>query len=468
MNMRITAISIILIAMLASCGPVTSIPSSSMVEVATGTSSQVPLSAPTKKPTSTITPLPTIPTFTPTFDVSILVTVTPSQPETCPQIDPSIEPNLGLPTKFDINNPFVPGLAENAIDFLNRGGDYRKLVSEIRRYYTMLGSDPPFPLVQDLTGDNVPEIAIRDENIFSTIHIFSCVQGRYSDFIPLATDTTGGWPTHLYAIEDLNADNLPEVLLKSANWMGIYEWDGKDFRILNPGMGVIGGAEYEFRDIDNNGTKEMLLKHTAPVDQVLGFPWRSYTTIYMWNGEIFSVQSEVFATPIYRFQAVQDADREAENGRYPQALFLYQNVISGKSLEWWSRARYQYELSNLISTQPSILPTPTPDLTEYPRLASYAYYRILLIYIVQGQESEARTSYQALQEKFSVDPYGHPYAEIATAFWEAYQSDHSITTACGAAIEYVTIHPDILVPLGSDYHGLQSHNYKPEDVCPFR
>jgi len=36
------------------------------------------------------------------------------------------------------------------------------------------------------------------------------------------------------------------------------------------------------------------------------------------------------------------------------------------------------------------------------------------------------------------------------------------------AIQYAAERPDILIPLGSDYHGAQSHRYKPEDVCPFR
>jgi hypothetical protein len=40
---------------------------------------------------------------------------------------------------------------------------------------------------------------------------------------------------------------------------------------------------------------------------------------------------------------------------------------------------------------------------------------------------------------------------------------------CAAAIQYAAEHPDeMLTPLGSDYHGWQSHIYVPVDVCPFR
>ena len=114
-------------------------------------------------------------------------------------------------------------------------------------------------------------------------------------------------------------------------------------------------------------------------------------------------------------------------------------------------------------------PTPYPnDLTEYPRLAAYAYYRIMLLHLVQGHESDAATVYNTLQEKFSNDPNGRPYVEMGIAFWNAYQSTHKMYDGCAAAIQYAAEHPDLLTPLGSDYHGWQSHIYKPEDVCPFR
>jgi hypothetical protein len=55
-----------------------------------------------------------------------------------------------------------------------------------------------------------------------------------------------------------------------------------------------------------------------------------------------------------------------------------------------------------------------------------------------------------------------------TAFWNAYQSSQKMVDGCGAAIQYAAEHAEILVPLGSDYHGAQSHIYVPVDVCPFR
>jgi hypothetical protein len=57
---------------------------------------------------------------------------------------------------------------------------------------------------------------------------------------------------------------------------------------------------------------------------------------------------------------------------------------------------------------------------------------------------------------------------MATAFRDAYQLTHKMYDGCEAAIKYAAKNPETLIPLGSNYHGYQSHQYKPEDVCPFR
>jgi hypothetical protein len=80
---------------------------------------------------------------------------------------------------------------------------------------------------------------------------------------------------------------------------------------------------------------------------------------------------------------------------------------------------------------------------------------------------EAEAAYKTLQEKFGNDQNGQPYVEMANKFWGAYQSTRKMYDGY-AAIEYAVEHSGILIPLGSDYHGSQSHIYVPADVCPFR
>ena len=80
----------------------------------------------------------------------------------------------------------------------------------------------------------------------------------------------------------------------------------------------------------------------------------------------------------------------------------------------------------------------------------------------------AQTQYNTLQSMFPEGNPGHPYAEMATGFWNTHQSSGKMYDGCAAAIEYAAEHPDILTVLESDYHGWQSHIYVPADVCPFR
>jgi hypothetical protein len=151
---------------------------------------------------------------------------------------------------------------------------------------------------------------------------------------------------------------------------------------------------------------------------------------------------------------------------------LYQDAIFSDNLKEWSPEIHAYYVGipkAYMNSQPTpTFPGTNLDTTEYPRLAAYAYFRITLLHILQDHESDAGTVYQTLQQKFPAGNPGFPYAEMAAAFWNEYQSSHDMTAACGMAVEYAAGHPDILIPLGSDYHGMQSHRYKPGDVCPFR
>jgi hypothetical protein len=149
---------------------------------------------------------------------------------------------------------------------------------------------------------------------------------------------------------------------------------------------------------------------------------------------------------------------------------LYQEAIFSDKLRGYS-PEIRDNLRAQFDAKYGTAPTPTPypvALDEYPRLAACAYYRIMLLHIVLNHESDAGTVYQTLQQKFSNNPYSQPYVDMAIAFWHAYQSTHKMYDGCAAAIEYEAEHPDILTPLGSDYHGSQSHIYVPADVCPFR
>ena len=348
--------------------------------------------------------------------------------------------------------------------------------------------------VADFTGDGVEDLLAYSSGKFT---VFGCNDGKYQ----VLWEFKGTQRTpYLDYVGDLNSDGIPELIVSNAErhaFLSIYifAWNGKEFISLiksNVGNYIfdwVGGVVFEYEVFDSNkdGIKEIvgIDNDLFTYEGIPGIPSRRYTTILAWNGSNYVVASSEPSPPVYRFQAVQDADHEVLHGRYEAALNLYQQAISNDRLEWWSGERREYEVYTMLNayfdehyraapivftmtpTPYPTMPAVTPDTTEYPRLAAYAYYRIMLVQTTQGDDTDAKTTYDTLRQEFSNDQYGFPYVQMATAFWSTYQSSQNITTACHAAIDYAVEHPGILIPLGSDYHGSQAKRYKPEDVCPF-
>ena len=470
--------------LVSSCAPANQITPVLIIDSATATPSPLPTATRTSLPTATptastpalapgasVTPLPTIPTFTPTFDASTILTVTPAPKAECPKENPNLAPTFYVPIHpgcFDTDRCVFSGTDKEILEFLNKGGTVQ---SAILRLKTAIYGNYQDYSYRDLTGDKISDLMFIDFSYQQRMHILYCSNGQYEVFTsekdPYGSDLMVWKPI----IQDLNHNNLPEILFFQAIGVGCckiftLEWDGTTFQDLSPNGFT--QVEPTIKDLDNNGTLEIVGGANTEVYPV-GLN-RFGTIVFSWDGNTYELTKESFPSPTFRIQAVYDGDWETLNEDFEKALYFYQTVIDDLTLESWSDARSLYEQRNGEFRGASTLtePTPLPDLTEYPRLAAYAYYRIMLLHLVQGNESDASATHDTLQQKFRSDAYGRPYVEMATAFWEAYQSTHKMYNGCAAAIQYAAEHPEILIPLGSDYHGSQAEIYKPEDVCPFR
>ena len=445
------------------------------VDKATATPSPIPTNTstpvPTETPTATITPLPTIPTFTPTFDVSTITTVTPAPKAECPKENPSVVAKFATPNSYGSYESFSTA---EILDYLNSGGTPAQL------------RDSGVADIVDLTGDSVNEVGYKGF-IGGSYAILGCKDGKYQDFL----DFSGDVGVNLASVVDLNKNGIPEIILYDVVHYGfadvsVFEWDGSKFRSLidmetDTSTGIVidwvpATSPHKITDTNRDGLKEIVIVYD--VNQLCGgfgdfcdgTPARKQTTILAWNGQNYVVKQRNYAPGQYRFQAIQDGDTASSQKEYDKALSLYQEAILSNKLKSYSpeiRDNLRAQWDARYETTPT--PTPYPiALDEYPKLAAYTYYRIVLLHLVQNHESDATTVYNALQQKFGNDLYGQPYVEMATAFWNAYQSTHKMYDGCAATIQYAAEHPEILTPLGSDYHGSQSHIYVPADVCPFR
>lgn len=464
---RLLQVLIAFIFLIAACTPAaTAIPIATIPPTETPSPLPTYTAFPTETPSPSITPLPTIPTFTPTFDASTIVTVTPAAKAECPKEDPQMSFVSG--TKV-----YDPGFSKEIKEFLNAGGSRRAVVTSYQRLHKW--ADNSVIQENDVTGDEIPELLFTEPGFLSA---YTCNNGQYETVVLLGETYHFTQPI-IVDIQDLNRNGLVEIIAMEGDArvsiVSIFEWDGSSFKNLIPDFNTMyGSSQVEALDANGDGVLELILKQGIPIwsEYYEGLPWRKENRTFGWDGQQFALQRIEFASPEYRFQAIQDADAAILQDDLDTALTLYQEAINNNQLHSFSSEIFWNLRANIEAQQgPNPAPSPTSvpsDNSEYPRLAAYAYYRIILLHIVQGKEQEADLAYQTLQQKFDNDPYGRPYSELATEFLHAYQSTHKMYDGCAATIQYAAKHPEILIPLGSDYHGWQSHTYVPADVCPFR
>jgi hypothetical protein len=355
------------------------------------------------------------------------------------------------------------------------------------------------PISIDLTGDVVPEIIafnpINDTTKLSfAIYVFICDNGKFKKGFVFQQYSAEKYQNLI--VQDVNSDKIPELIIQAGNnypepssriW--VYGYQNGSYRSLlsipylsnlntldydrwlkptydikfKEYIAAFGNYKFKIQSKSKDGAYELALTWKL---EYSGGPSRTANYVYSWDGENFSQSRVEYSPPEYRFQAIQDGDKATQSGEYVQALNLYQSAVFDNKLKWYSPRR------QTTFDPPWTTLTPIPDSfidpTEYPRLAAYAYYRMVILHTFLGEMDAAQVKYATLQEKFPAGNPGHPYVEMATDFWNAYQSSGKMYNACAAAIAYADVHSEILTPLGSDYHGAQSHIYVPADVCPFR
>jgi hypothetical protein len=436
----------------------------------------------TPRPSEAATLLPTIPTFTPTFDVRTIVTATPAPKAECPVENPNIHPDLLLDEMAACENAEINSngnpltcinreMGNQIFDYLNKGAPISSIISQLKADGQK--ENVTF-FYKDLNDDLIPDFVFKDpHNPYGGFYFYTCNNSAYKVQTLWDGDPYAAW-IKIAPMKDLNRNGISEIVVTAIDVLLVLEWNGDIFEEILRIDGD-GSSEFTIKNIDKDSMQEIILYRDDPFRGIMSaeFPWRHYVSTYKWNGISYVRDSQIFDAPVYRFQAIQDGDRYLLQGNYQKAMELYQDTIFSNELGWWSpeKRNYEFAIYNTPSDEKgnsTPFSTPETDLTEYPRLAAYAYYRMVILHTFLGETEAAQVKYATLQEKFPAGSPGHPYVEMATDFWNAYQSGGRMYDACAAAIAYADAHPGILVPLGSDYHGAQSHTYTPADVCPFR
>ncbi len=440
----------------------------------TATASLTRTATRTRPPTAT----PTVtPTATKTFDPqATVVTVTPAPAETCHPTGTTADLTLDFLTITDEyrTRAAIDERTQDELSYLNATGPVT-LLGAVAAGGWREGVEYVYT---DLTNDGVPEVVLD----YVALNVFGCRAGLYE--LLLQVTPADYLSPSILALADLNRDGLSELVIGNTPCgihgcldVTVWSWDGANFEDLVGGEPLFQTGnpspfpEVRVEDVDGDGFLELLLSGNIPYNFDYDYygPWRVNTDVYSWNGELFTLRESYYSAPEYRFQALQDADREMDAGDYVAAQAGYNAVINDAALDWWSPAKQENWIAVRMATHgtdPSPTPLPGDGGLERTQLSAYAYFRLMLLHLLQAQPAEAETVYATLQTEYPIGSAGHPYAEMGAAFWQAYTADQTVAAGCAAAVGYATAHPDTLTPLGSDYHGWQSPTYTPEMVCP--
>ena len=242
--------------------------------------SGTPLPTGTPAP-STITPLPTIPSFTPTFDARTVVTATPALKAACPKIQKNAAINL---SNFDDYYPEM-------LTALNQGASINKIIDvfgrEISAHFSLGFSVNIKYEIRDVTGDGVPEILLPGSAAWQQpAVIFGCLAGKYERIY-----------THPYELKylslevnDANRNGIPEVFVGDdvcsaggcSFQMSVIEWHQNDFQLIQDDIEGLSVASWwiTIADIDNDYLKEISWHLDLQPRNVIDSPWRSETHIY--------------------------------------------------------------------------------------------------------------------------------------------------------------------------------------------
>jgi hypothetical protein len=409
-----------------------------------------------------------IPTIRPTFDYSKIQTNTPAPAARCPQTYRGVAPT---PAYYDpIKMSAKP---EDVLVYLNAYGPEPLIAFHQKTdgpYWTwyIIG-------YADYTNDGVRDLAFGGHQ-FS---IFGCQDGRYVFLYNLFPFGTGREASIILTL-DANRNAVPELLLftdlRSQSAYKVIEWDGNQFHTVLQDMWVYYSGHFEAEDIDRDGYIEYVIyPGIGNLDLYRdSVPLRDEKIYFRWNGKEFIGYKEVFAPPEYRFQAVQDGDRALVYGEIEQALDFYRQVIYSDTLGWWSPDREQYIWNVYVTTftnDPTPSP-PTPDPVEYDNLAAYARFKLMVIYVSRGWHADAKIMFDNIQRLYPEDKVGHPYAELASVFWNEYEPSRSIAAGCLAANDFASSHEREILYYIQGAGGFASNRISYEDepwyICPFR
>jgi len=433
-----------------------------------------------KRPTRTETLPPTqpaLPTARPTPTLGLLPSATLGPAETCPP-----------PTYAKVNIHFAQNIRDygsEILEYIRANGDRAGLEKQFEKFggndeevnkitgksEAVFIPDRIYFTEADVNGDLSKEIiiTIKQISIISSwlddigIFVVGCRGNQFQLldsgnelFYDIGTVRTG---SGILAIRDLNANGIPEIVVTGGYIPGmgevdygtiVLEWNGSAFRSLiypiaeDPGSWGNRSLDQlpSFKDMDGNGTTELLLPWYVPLSYCDDLPVTPWSGVYMWDGVYFRFMWTDLGDPTYRFQAAFNGDYYSNIALYDRSEAMYRRTIIDSSLKSF------YSLDWGKKNNRDWCDGKPHEPEEPQRIIAYARFRLLELLVYLQKMDAAESDWAYITANYPETAIGYPYASLAKTFWDAYQNGKNIDEACTEVRDLASKDSDdILEPL---------------------
>lgn len=327
-------------------------------------------------------------------------------------------------------------------------------LEELLREWGAITNDIGAVRQADLTHDGDSELVINyvdpeaGDTAEANIVVLKTNGEEYRILFDTALENIDQARIRLLVANDINADGLNELAFAGETCRSdtcftsvqVRRWNGASFTNLLPNSPDMPAVDMVgFRNEDNDAALELVLVGGVVASDGAG-PQRQRTEIWNWNGQTWQASESRLAPTDWMPLIAWEGHENLSTREYGAAQTLFNRVLTDDSLRTWHASAQE----------------------ERTLLRGFAAFELVVLHAAQGQPAQARSALVRLRNDFA----NSPFREAGERFYEVWQTEQDLQSACDAVVVYASTQRNTLIQPLNDF-GYSNPSFAPEDICPF-